>query len=132
MAGSTKRRMVMVFLDSNTIIYLSKELIEIETIFRDDEEYAVSVITYMEVLGYDFDSNEEREFIEELLSSLTIIYIDEAISNKVIELKKIVKIKLPDAIICATTILYNSVLITNDIRLKSIQELKLNLIGIQD
>ncbi|GAW87310.1 conserved hypothetical protein [Bathymodiolus platifrons methanotrophic gill symbiont] len=122
--------MVMVFLDSNTIIYLSKELIEIETIFSDDEEYAVSVITYMEVLGYDFDSNEEREFIEELLSSLTIIYIDEAISNKVIELKKVVKIKLPDAIICATTILYNSVLITNDIRLKNIQELKLNLIGI--
>ncbi|WP_221900679.1 type II toxin-antitoxin system VapC family toxin [Bathymodiolus platifrons methanotrophic gill symbiont] len=118
------------FLDSNTIIYLSKELIEIETIFSDDEEYAVSVITYMEVLGYDFDSNEEREFIEELLSSLTIIYIDEAISNKVIELKKVVKIKLPDAIICATTILYNSVLITNDIRLKNIQELKLNLIGI--
>ncbi|TXK96130.1 PIN domain-containing protein [Methylococcaceae bacterium HT4] len=130
MAGPTKRRMVMVFLDSNTIIYLSKELIEIETIFSDDEEYAVSVITYMEVLGYDFDSNEEREFIEELLSSLTIIYIDEAISNKVIELKKVVKIKLPDAIICATTILYNSVLITNDIRLKNIQELKLNLIGI--
>ncbi len=120
----------MVFLDSNTIIYLSKELIEIETLFSDNEEYAVSVITYMEVLGYDFDSNEEREFIEELLSSLTIIYIDEAISNKVIELKKIVKIKLPDAIICATTILYNSVLITNDIRLKNIQELKLNLIGI--
>ncbi|GFO75617.1 hypothetical protein BPLS_P2942 [Bathymodiolus platifrons methanotrophic gill symbiont] len=105
-------------------------MIEIETIFSDDEEYAVSVITYMEVLGYDFDSNEEREFIEELLSSLTIIYIDEAISNKVIELKKVVKIKLPDAIICATTILYNSVLITNDIRLKNIQELKLNLIGI--
>ncbi len=130
MAGPTKRRMVMVFLDSNTIIYLSKELIEIETLFSDNEEYAVSVITYMEVLGYDFDSNEEREFIEELLSSLTIIYIDEAISNKVIELKKIIKIKLPDAIICATTILYNSVLITNDIRLKNIQELKLNLIGI--
>lgn len=117
-------------LDSNTIIYLSKELIEIETIFSDDEEYAVSVITYMEVLGYDFSSNEERTFIEELLSSLTIIYIDEAISNKVIELKKIVKIKLPDAIICATTILYNSVLITNDIRLKNIQELKLNLLEI--
>ena len=53
----------MVFLDSNTIIYLSKELIEIETIFSDDEEYAVSVITYKEVLGYNFDSNEEREFM---------------------------------------------------------------------
>ena len=29
----------MVFLDSNTIIYLSKELIEIETIFHDEDEY---------------------------------------------------------------------------------------------
>jgi hypothetical protein len=41
----------------------------------------------MEVLGYDFESRKEKEFIEELLSYLSIIYIDETIANEVIILK---------------------------------------------
>ena len=62
----------MILLDSNTIVYLSKE----------------------------------------------IISIDETIANEVIKLKQEKKIKLPDAIICATAIVNNTLLITNDIRLK--------------
>ena len=119
----------MVLLDSNTIVYLSKEIISIDDVFDDQEEYGISVITYMEVLGYDFESAKEKAFIEELLSYLTIIYIDEVIANRVIRLKKEKKIKLPDAIICATAMLNNSLLITNDIRLKSIEQLKIKIVG---
>ena len=90
----------MILLDSNTIVYLSKEIIRIDEVFDDGEEYCISVITYMEVLGYNFESIKEKEFIEELLSYLTIIYIDETIAKRVIELKQEKKIKLPDAIIC--------------------------------
>ena len=39
----------MILLDSNTIVYLSKEIISIDDIFDDNEEYGISVITYMEV-----------------------------------------------------------------------------------
>ena len=119
----------MVFLDSNTIIYLSKELIDIDTVFKDDEEYAISVITYMEVLGYNFESEKEKDFIEEFCSFLKIVYIDKEIVNKVIKLKRKNKIKLPDAIICATVILNNATLVSNDIRLKNIKELKLEIVG---
>ncbi len=118
----------MIFLDSNTIIYLSKELLCLDDIFDDDKEYAISVITYMEVLGYNFESEREKKFIEDFCSFLNIIYIDEKISKKVIELKSTHKIKLPDAIICATTMLNNATLVTNDIRLKNIDKLKIKLL----
>jgi predicted nucleic acid-binding protein len=129
MAKKTKRRVVMLILDSNTIIYLSKELIKVDDIFNSNEEYSVSIITYMEVLGYRFDSDEEKVFIEKLFSYLTIIYIDETIANQVIELRQKNKIKLPDAIICATVLLNNAILITNDIRLKNIDNLKLKIVS---
>jgi len=123
--------MVMTILDSNTVIYLSKQLISVDDIFNDSNDiYAISVITYMEVLGYDFDSKKEKEFIKEMLSYLDILYIDEQIANKVIQLKIKNKIKLPDAIICATSIINNATLITNDIRLQNIDNLRLKLLGI--
>lgn len=121
----------MTLLDSNTIIYLSKKLISIDDVFSDkDDVYAVSVITYMEVLGYDFDFKEEEKFIREMISYLEVLYINEDISNKVVELKRKNKIKLPDAIICATAIINKATLVTNDIRLKNINKLKLKIVGV--
>ena len=127
MAKVTKESMVVVILDSNIIICLSKEMIEVEDIFDNTEEYAVSVITYMEVLAYSFENSDEESSIKNLLSFFKIPYIDEEIVKIVIELKKNYKIKLLDAIICATAIYNSATLITNDIRLKNIKNLNLNL-----
>jgi len=85
----------------------------------------------MEVLGYAFKSKEEESFIKELLSYLKIVYIDENIAKKVIAIKQINKIKLPDAIIVATSIVNNATLITNDVKLKAIADLKIKIIGIK-
>ena len=64
MAKSAKRRVVdMTLLDSNAIIYLSKGLVSIDEVIHDNEEYCISVITYMEVLGYVFESEKEEKFI---------------------------------------------------------------------
>lgn len=115
----------MALLDSNTIIYLA---LSIDDVLQDNEEHSVSVITYMEVLGYDFDSKDEENFIRSLLSYFEIIYIDEVISNKVIELRKNCKIKLPDAIICSSSIVNNEILVTCDMRLKNISELNIRLL----
>ncbi|NWF66931.1 MAG: type II toxin-antitoxin system VapC family toxin [Campylobacterales bacterium] len=123
--------MGMILLDSNIIIYLSKELISIDELFVDSEEYGISVIIYMEVLGYVFESEYERRFIEDFMSCmscLNIIYINEVIANKVIELKQTISIKLPDAIICATAMINDYILITNDTRLKNINNLNIQII----
>ena len=65
----------MILLDSNTIIYLSKKLIKIDDILEDNTIPLVSVVTYMEVLGYDFKDDSEKNFIKKLFSFLEIVYI---------------------------------------------------------
>ena len=65
----------MILLDSNTIIYLSKELILVDAIFDDNEEYGVSVITYMEVLGYETLSQQKKKSLSKSYFLICISFI---------------------------------------------------------
>ena len=111
-------------LDSNIIIYLSKRKINISDIFFDNTNYYISIITYMELLSYNFTNKKEEDLISQILSSLKILNIDLAIANRVISLIKSRKIKLPDAIIVATAMYYNLTLFTNDKQLLNIKDIK--------
>jgi predicted nucleic acid-binding protein len=42
-------------LDSNVIIFASKQKIDIAHVFSSYDEFYVSIITYMEVYSYDFE-----------------------------------------------------------------------------
>lgn len=118
----------MILLDSNTLIYLSKGLLNIDEVLPDNEVYAVSVVSYMEVMGYTFESSTEETMVKKLFDYFTLLMIDSVIANKVIELRKAYKIKLPDAIICATAIHYKAQLLTNDEKLQQISELNIRII----
>lgn len=120
----------MELLDSNALIYLSKSIIALDDLLMDNENYSISVITYMEVLGFNFDSKEEENFTQSLLEHFEIIYIDYLVAQGAIELRKKYKIKLPDAIICSSAILNGATLVTNDLRLRAIKEMKLRLLNI--
>jgi len=101
-------------LDSNIIIYLSKNEMDFSCLEEFDDLY-ISVITYMEILGYAFPTNEEENFIKELLSFFDIIFIDRRIADLTIDIRKTKRIKLPDAIISATAIAGELNLITRDV-----------------
>lgn len=92
-------------LDSNTIIYASKQTIDIEKLLTAYDGYAVSVITYMEVYAYEFENADEKTLIDRLFASLEIVEITRDIADQAIAYRKNKhkKIKLPDAIILATT-----------------------------
>lgn len=113
-----------VILDSNIIIYLSQKKLSINEVFEDNKRYNISLITYMEILSYNFPSKEEENFIRKLLSLFRIIDINMTIAKEVIKLKKKRKIKLPDAIIVATAIVENAILYTNDKQLHSVEGLE--------
>jgi predicted nucleic acid-binding protein len=119
MSGSS-----LVILDSNIVIYLSQRKLSIDDVFDNDKEYAISLVTYMEILSYNLSSREE-EFIHKLLSLFRIIDITQSVANKVIHLKKKRKIKLPDAIIIATTLVEKAILYTNDKQLHGVEELNI-------
>jgi len=100
--------------DSNIIIYLSKREISLSFLDQFDDHY-ISVITYMEVLGYRFRDAKEEKFIKEMLGVFRILYIDQKIADMVIQIRREVRIRLPDAIIAATAKTANLYLVTRNI-----------------
>ena len=105
-----------VTLDSNIIVYLSKGQLKIEKILERYDQFYISIITYMEVMGYQFPGNEEKKIIKELLENFKIIYINSEIAESVISIRQQHKIKLPDAIILATAKFMRCDLMTRNIK----------------
>ena len=69
----------------------------------------------MEVLGYRFRDAKEEKFIKEMLGVFQILYIDQKIADMVIQIRREVRIRLPDAIIAATAKTVNLYLVTRNI-----------------
>ena len=84
----------------------------------------VSVVTKMELLGFNFTSIDEQTIMETFINNCNVIDINNDIVAKTISIRKTKKIKLPDAIIAATAIVGNFTLITSDPDFKNISELK--------
>ncbi|WP_461834628.1 type II toxin-antitoxin system VapC family toxin [Desulfothermus sp.] len=118
-----------VILDSNIIIYLSKGVIDIaDLITREKVEIWISIISYMEVLSFNFFSFEEEKFVRNLLQEFFIIEINREIAEKTIQIRRNYKIKLPDAIICASASIINAMLITADTQLGKVRESNVKVI----
>jgi hypothetical protein len=94
--------------------YCSNGFLDVDVAFEKYDSFCISIITYIEVLGYHFENSEEKEYIEELLDSFQIVDVDYSIAELVIPIRERKKIKLPDAIIYATAKLTQSDLITRN------------------
>lgn len=114
-----------ILLDSNIVIYLSQKKLSINEVFEENINYSISLVTYMEILSYNFPTQEEEQFVRKLLSLFKIIDISKEIAEEVILLKKVRKIKLPDAIIIATALVEDATLYTNDKQLHTIKNLNI-------
>ena len=98
--------------DTNIIIYLSKHLLEVQTLFEKYETLFISRITHMEVLGFNFEDSEEEALVNKLIGHFQLLEINSMVGEMTIIARKTKKIKLPDAIIYATAKVYNCDLIT--------------------
>ena len=102
----------MIF-DTNILIYLSKYTLKPELLINN--ETAISVITKIEALGYNFQNVEEYQLLADICDALTIIPLSDDVANETIRLRKQYRIKLPDAIIYSTALVTNLPLLTNNI-----------------
>ena len=82
-------------LDTNILIYLSKNEIALDSFAKSDDLIGISVITYMEALGYSFQNKSEEEIIGALCENLKVYQLNDEIISLVISLRKEGKIKLP-------------------------------------
>ncbi len=105
-------------LDTNAVIdYVGNRLPDGAALAMDkliDEELNTSIIVKIETLGYNGNSDEMLK-LKEFLDLANLFYIDDAIANKTIDLRKTYKkLKLGDAIIAATALAYGLTLITRN------------------
>ena len=85
----------------------------------------VSIITKIEVLGFNTSANQYR-ILTDFMDDTSIFELTEEVADICIDLRKKYKTKLPDAIIAATALVYEFTLITRNVSdFKNIKNLKI-------
>jgi len=79
----------------------------------DQNLHYLSVINEIELLGFNAPPSEIQT-IEDFVNSSSLLPLSDPIVRKTIELRRKISIKLPDAIIAATAIVHDLILITRN------------------
>lgn len=105
-------------IDTNILIYYfagklpeMKET-KIDNIFKSN--FNISIITKIEFLGWKKHTEAGYLKAKQFINNANCIFLTEEIASKTIELRKQFSVKLPDAVIAATSLLENAVLLTNN------------------
>ena len=115
-----------VLVDTNICIYLLGGDANVAELLQG-QRLSISIITEMELSAYHGNNPSSLRLLNTFLESVAIINIEEKIKLNVIELRKSLKLKLPDCIIAASAIAYNLPLITADKAFRKIESLDLIL-----
>lgn len=106
-------------IDTNVVIKFFNESYSEETLHFIgnilDQESIISFITQIELLVWD-KSQDNLEIFKEFISGSQILGIDQRIIEKTIEIRRESKIKIPDALIAATAIQKDLVLISDNFK----------------
>lgn len=90
-----------------------------------DQTPNVSVITEIEALSWVNSDKSKEALIREFISDANVFSLTPAIVKSCVKIRRNRKIKTPDAIIAATAIVHNLILISNDDHFKGIEGLQL-------
>jgi hypothetical protein len=101
-------------LDTNALIYAINRKLKLP-----GADYAVSVITKMELLSWPQLSPSEELQLRAALSGIQVLQLSETVQEAAIKIRKTTSMKLPDSIIAATAIDGGYVLVTDDEKLRN-------------
>ena len=106
--------------DTNTVIYyLQQQFSASAENFMDGIYEAnpapLSVITEIELLCWKTPTKEDDDVLHDFLDKALVFELDREIKLKTAEIRKSIKIKLPDAIIAATALERNHTLLSRNI-----------------
>jgi predicted nucleic acid-binding protein len=106
--------------DTNTVIYyLQQQFSDSAEKFMDGIYEAnpatLSVITEIELLCWKTPTKEDDDVLHDFLDKALVFELDREIKLKTAEIRKSIKIKLPDAIIAATALERNHTLLSRNI-----------------
>ena len=75
---------------------------------------SISIISEIEILSYTGLTPDEEKHLQNMLKNFSRFPLTDEIKEQTIAIKKSRKIKLPDAIICATAATEQAIFLTND------------------
>jgi len=105
-------------LDTNSILYYLKKHKNLSDFFisiiQGSEPVSLSVVNKIELLSYSGLQEEDEKQIKEFIQDFKMRELDDEIVEKTIEVRKKHKLKLPDAIIAATAMINNLILVTHN------------------
>ena len=90
----------------------------------------ISIISEIELFSYPKLTLKDRQQLKSILSDIKCFPLSTSIKEKTIQLRHKYSIKIPDAIICATAVIQNAVLLTNDKQLLSLAKVRTKSLGI--
>ncbi len=105
-------------MDTNILIYYfadaipDKELNMVEEIFKTS--FNISIITKIEFLGWEKHTEEGFEEARNFVDFAEVIPLTNEVANLTIGIRRKCKIKLPDAVIAATALHNNLILVTRN------------------
>jgi predicted nucleic acid-binding protein len=105
--------------DTNTAIYYLQQQFPLNAEqFIDDllktELPVISAITEIELLCWKTATQNDLQLLHSFIKDAVVIELEQTIKTKTAEIRKLHSIKLPDAIIAATAIVYDLTLITRN------------------
>ncbi|MDZ7831076.1 MAG: type II toxin-antitoxin system VapC family toxin [Desulfobacterales bacterium] len=117
-------------LDSNIIIYhLNGQSTATDFIAENNVRCAISQITFVEVLSFDY-TEEEISQVRELLDQFTVLDTNKAVAIQCLKNRKIKKIKIPDNFIASTAQVNDLILVTRNV--EDFKQLDVQLLNIFD
>ena len=112
--------------DTNILLYIITGNTSVANYIN--QEFYISEITEIELLGNKGITPLQLKYRTQIINNCTIVNLSENIKRIAINIKQNHTLKIPDAIIAATSIYLNLPLLTADKDFKKIKELELILI----
>jgi predicted nucleic acid-binding protein len=105
--------------DTNTVIYYLQQQFPLSAEnFMDslvtEARPVISVITEIELLCWKSATKKDMEVLHNFIGDALIVELEQPIKYKTADIRKKHKIKLPDAIIAATALIYELTLVTRN------------------
>lgn len=113
-----------IFIDTNICIYLLNGDDTLAELLQD-QSISISVITEMELYAYHKDDDSAKAILDDFIKSVYVINIDEEVKANTIAIRKKYRLKLPDSIIAASAISFNTPLLTADKGFRRVGQLDL-------
>lgn len=101
-------------IDSNILIYAGEPRYTVLREFIKVHSPVLSIVSYIEVLGYDKLTDEQRQYFNEFFTIAPIILVTQQIADKAVTLRQQRKMSLGDSIIAATALVEDHTLVTRN------------------